>query len=466
MNIKKFFKIALGITMATTVATSCVQKDDWDTPAFKCENKFGEPTKSMADVAALAPNSGYHLIEDNVIFDGYVVSSDEQGNFYKTISFQDSPINPTVGLQLSVDKSDNFADFPVGTHIRINAKGLRIAKDKGVLKIGTVDNQYTVGRIPAVLLPNYVSGVCNGTGLDIKEIVPTELPNLDEAKKASRINTLVTIAKVQFNKDLITPDHAKYVELVNGESQDTDREIQDKFGNTVNIRTSGFADFKSELLPQGSGKITFVVSRYNSNWQMYLRDLNDVEISDDLGTRFEFDITPPKGGSQATFLGNFTENFESYNGGWSSLPKYYNDPVEGDRYWKVGDFGNNKYIQINAYNATGAIKTSFAVPVDFSAANSMSFDSKYGYFNGHPLKVYLSTDYTPIGSITAATLTDITAQFIYPGQPTTGNYNENFVNSGTYNFPANLTGNGYIIFVYEGGNGVTTTVQIDNIMVQ
>lgn len=472
MDIKKYFKIALGVTLATTIATSCVQKDDWETPELKCENRFGEPNKTMAEVAALAPNSGYFLIDDNLIFDGYVVSSDEGGNFYKTISFQDSPVNPTIGLEISVDKSDNYADYPVGTHIRINAKGLRIAKDRGIIKLGSVDNQYAIGRIPSALLPNYVSGVCSSNGgLDVQQIVPKELANLQEAKQPQYINTLVTVPKVQFDLSLLNPEHKKYVDIVGGEGQNTNREIQDEFGNTTIVRTSGFADFKNELLPQGSGRITFVVSTFNNDRQMILRDLKDVEISDDLSTRFIFDETPPKGGAQISYNGSFTENFESYGQGWTTLSKYINDVVVGEnnRYWIVATYNNNKYLQASAHQASGVVKTSFAMPVDFTAANSLSFDVKFGYMNGQPLKVYLSTDYTMIGGIDSATLVDITNEFTYPTAPSNG-FGTNFENAGTYNFPSNLTGNGYIIFVYEGKgnnpNKLTTTAQLDNIVVQ
>ncbi|MFP3813336.1 DUF5689 domain-containing protein, partial [Bacillus sp. SIMBA_005] len=91
-----------------------VQKDEWDTPPINCENKFPEANTTMAAIKAMAPANGAVLITTDQIFDGYVVSSDENGNFYKTISFQDKPENPTVGLQIEVDKSSNYADYPVG----------------------------------------------------------------------------------------------------------------------------------------------------------------------------------------------------------------------------------------------------------------------------------------------------------------------------------------------------------------
>ena len=81
MNIKKYFNLVTGIAFAAISITSCVQKDEWDTPPIKCENKFAATNITMAAFKAQAPTTGYILINTDQIFDGYVVSSDENGNF-------------------------------------------------------------------------------------------------------------------------------------------------------------------------------------------------------------------------------------------------------------------------------------------------------------------------------------------------------------------------------------------------
>lgn len=466
MNIKNLFKTALSVVFATITLTSCVQDDQWNTPPINCTNKFDAATISMADFAAQAPSTGYVLITTDQIFDAYVVSSDEQGNFYKTISFQDKTSSPTVGLQIEVDKSNNYLDFPVGAHIRINAKGLRLGTDRGVVKLGAEDPTYAIGRIPSSLVSRYVSGVCNGSKLDIQTITPTALTSLAEAKQSMYINTLVTVPNVQFTTAEIFPVHKKYIDYDGaGQGIDTDRNIEDNTGASTVIRNSGFFKSGGVLLPKGNGSITFVVSRYNTSWQMLIRSLSDVNIPES-GTRF--DAAPPKGGTAITYTGAFVENFESYSTSPANLevfPKYVNDPAIGNRYWQLKTFGGNKYIQLSANAGTGAYHTYFIVPVDFTAANSMSFKVNVGFYNGQALKVYTSTNYQPLGDITAATLNDITSNFTIPTAPASG-YGV-LTNAGTYNFPTALTGNGYIIFKYEGANpGVTTTIQLDDITVQ
>jgi len=460
MNIKKYLSSVTGIAVAAMAITSCVQKDEWDTPPIQCENKFAAPNISLADFKAQAPSTGFKLIETDQIFDGYVISSDESGNFYKTISFQDKPENPTAGLQIEVDRSSNYADFPVGAHIRINAKGLRLGLDRGTVKIGSVDPTYAIGRVPASLLGRYMSGVCGGNGLEVVNIKPVELASLNAAKSDQYINTLVKVSNAQFSINDIYPVNKAYIDYVGGAGVDTDRGLEDGAGGSTTLRNSGFFSEGATLLPKGNGDITFVVSKYNSTWQMLIRNTKDVNFK---GNRI--DATPPKGGTAIAYLGAFLEDFESYPTTPTNLevyPKYINDPLLGNRYWQLKTFGTNKYIQLGANSGTGNYVTYFAVPVDFTAASKFKFDVNVGFFNGNALKVYYTTNYTPLGDISAATKVDITSAFTIPQTPTTG-YGT-LAPAGTYDIPASVTGNGFILFEYTGnGSGVTTTIQLDNI---
>lgn len=463
MNFKQYFKTAFVIAISAFTVSSCVNKDEWDTPPINCTNKFDAPNISMADFKALAPSTGYLLITDDKIFDGYVISSDENSNFYKTISFQDKPENPTAGLQMEVDRASNYADFPVGAHIRINAKGLRVGLDRGTVKIGSVDPTFAIGRIPSVLFSRYISAVCNGSTMDIATIKPTQLTNLSFAMNEKYINTLVSVPNIQFNIADLYPVNKTYVDYVGGVAADTDRKIEDNAGGSTVLRNSGFVTYGSTLLPKGSGTITFVVSKYNANYQMLIRSLDDVKLPA-TGTRF--DPTPPKGGTAITYPTTLNETFESFSGNLLEVfPPYINDPVLGNRYWQLRSFSNNNYIQIGANSGSGPYESFFIVPVTFTPGKKLTFDVNVGFWNGDALKVYTSTDYTALGDVTSATLTDITSNFTIPKVPVSG-YG-NFGPAGTYTLPATLSGKGFVMFKYAGnGSGVTTTIQLDKIAVQ
>jgi hypothetical protein len=199
------------------------------------------------------------------------------------------------------------------------------------------------------------------------------------------------------------------------------------------------------------------------------RTEKDIQLIDPL---LSIDFAGPIVGNAITYSGSFTENFESY--GTTSpanrtFPKYINDPVVGTRYWENKTFGTpaNKYIQMTSFGGTAeANRSLFFIPVDMTAANTFSFQSKSGFTNGTVLKVYYSIDYVPGTNITDATLIDITSIFtVSPGL--SSGYPTTFTNSGNYNIPAGITGNGFFIFEYVGSGltGLTSTMQIDNIIV-
>ena len=471
MNIRKYLTISLGAATLAIAPVSCIHDDNWDAPEIVCTNKFNAPTHTMAAVVAMSPattaNTGatYKIpLEDAtnpaVIFDAYVVSSDENGNFYKTISIQDKPVNPTVGLQIGLNKSMNYADFPVGSHIRIKANGLVIGKSFGTIQLGSVDPNYAIGRIPQAIIGRYISGVCAGNGLEIVDIIPTEL-TLGDINQEKYINTLVKVKDVQFPMSVV--GQALMNKDASGAYIDTDREIQNSTGGSAIIRTDGF--FRTPyVIPAESGDITFVVSKYNNNYQNIIRGVGDLSFTK---PRYATGIL---GGTAITYSGSFTENFESYPANsaapyFNTFPKYLNYAYLGNRYWEIRSFSSNKYLQLSANAGTGSYHTYFMVPVDFTAANSFSFFVNVGYYTGNALKVYTTNNYTPNSDISTATLTEITSSFTIPTTPTSA-YGT-LASAGAYNFPTSLTGNGFIVFKYEGANpGVTTTIQLDNIVVQ
>lgn len=452
MNFKKYLLAVLNLFLVLFIFHSCVRSTDWETPPINCTNKFDAPTMTMAQFVAMAPTSTtapsivIPATGNPIIFDAYVISSDENGNFYKTISFQDKAENPTVGLQMEVDRASNYADFPVGTHIRIKANGLVLGTDRGLVKIGAVDPTFAIGRIPNALFSRYIAGVCKDGMLDIETIIPIPLNSLAEAENARYLNTLVTVKNVQFSNSIIGKT---YLDYVAGAGVDTEINLEDIQGNTVVLRNTAFFTAGKTQIPTKSGEISFVVSRYLTNFQMLIRGLSDVRFDKE---RLVLQL----------------ESFNSYAIGTENfLPNFYNNALTGNKKWAIQGFGNNRYLQLSGLNS-GLIKTHFAIPVDFTKRKNLSFKTNAGYYNGEVLKVYWSKNYDPANPI-IATLNNITVDFdISKGKvlPASGsNYETNFRPSGVGVIPA--TGNGYIIFEYNsnstGSSGISTTMQLDDI---
>ncbi|WP_314243419.1 DUF5689 domain-containing protein [Empedobacter tilapiae] len=293
MNTISKLSIAGILSLGLFITQSCVQDDDYSVPPTECSlpkaniNLKDLVTKVTSGEIALDSNGA---VADDLIMEAYVISNDETGNFYKTISLQDNPSEPTVGIQIEIDDSNLYTSYPLGSKVQVRLKGLVVAKDRGIMKIGSVDPTYAVGRIPRTLYKKFLIRTCDPN----KEIVPKVYNSLSDALKAENLNTLVTINNVQF-KD---PEGDKTYGVLN---TTVNRVLVDKSGKEVDLRNSGYAKWYNEALPTKSGSITVVVSIYNSSYQVYIRDTKDVKFDQD---RFEVGggQNPGGDGTEATNL--------------------------------------------------------------------------------------------------------------------------------------------------------------------
>jgi len=113
-------------SISLTALTSCVKDDDYSVPPINCSDKFGKTNHTLKELADLAKDKPAQsdIIKEDYIVEGYVSSSDQSGNIYKVLYVQDDPKNPTKAIEVQIDGSNNYLDYPLGSKVRINAKGL------------------------------------------------------------------------------------------------------------------------------------------------------------------------------------------------------------------------------------------------------------------------------------------------------------------------------------------------------
>ncbi len=448
------------------IFTGCVNSDEYNTPDLSSECVTLTATKTVADITNAATSTATQYQNDDII-EAYVTSSDEGGNFYKSISFQS--VDGTKGFSMPVDTYNLFNTYEPGRLVYINMKNRYVSTSQSSVVIGSLYNG-NVGRISGVEYKDVLKRGC--TNVDEEEIVKKNL-TIGAAKNNQYLNMLIEFNNVQFTEPSLGKKF--YDPTVNSIGGATNHIITDEFGQTIIVRISEFANFASNAIPSGSGKIRGVLTKFNSDFQFMVRTINDVNLPND---RLEIDFYPPLGGTNIQFLGSYTENFESYTAGSVTtgqrvFPNYVNDASQGGNYWYVESFSSNKYLKMSAFSSNSNFqfpvnKVYFIMPVNFTSANSMSFKTQDRFNVGGVLKVYYSTNYVALNNINNATLTDITTNFTI-ASGTTGSASLPFVNSGVYNFPASLTGNGFVIFEYTGGYSfspvLTTTMHIDDVVI-
>ncbi len=453
---KIIFKTVLLLSISAGLFSSCINDDSYDVPGKTLETYELTSTTTVAAIDAAATSLPVQITTDEII-EAYVTSSDEKGTFYKSISFQTIPTDGSapIGFSVPVNITTLYGKgFTPGRKVFIKLNGLYSAIVYGSLQIGSL-YEGTIGRISEFDWNKHLFP--SATIVDENTFVRTM--SLAAAYTDANQNTLIELDPVQFSEGSI---NRTYYDVDSGGGATNHTLISPAGGTAQVIRFSSFCPFTGNQVPTGSGKIRGVLSKYDTDFQFIVRYESDLMLNSP-----RFDTSPPIVGTALAYLGTFTEPFTPYTTNASSFTKYINDPVIGTRYWQVKTFGGNKYIQMTSFGGTPEVnKTAFIVPVDFTAASNFSFKTLSGFDNGSPLKVYYSTNYTPGGNLTAATLVDITASFNIPNGPTSG-YATTFTNSTVYPIPASLTGNGFFIFEYNGNGsgGTTTTIQIDDITV-
>lgn len=353
---KKFFSIIRIFILASAVSVvSCVHDDEYGTPDLSGKCQDLTPTKTIAEVKTQFANNTT-TITDDIVIAGYVSSTDETGNIYKTIYLQDSPTNPTQGLVVSVDAVSTYTKFPQGSKVYIKLKDLAFGKYGGVLQVGynAVDpstQSITFGRIPEKLIEKHLIKSC-----DKNVKITPKVITLDQLSSSidPLIGALVEVDNAEFVSSLFCNIYAP-------EGTSVDRQIVDKTrptgATTRVVRNSGFASFAQDKLPTGNGKFVGVLSKYNSTYQFYINRASDLEMK---GNRLD-GSTPPT--CSFSTEGKVMKTVEEVKAYYTGSLKQITDDVYLQAQVTANDKTGNLFKYIYVQDKTGGIR----VNIDMSS---------------------------------------------------------------------------------------------------
>ena len=248
---------------------ACVKDRNFDSPSSTCVSNL-EANSTYAKVRALYQGETLQIQED-LIIEGYVVSSDAAGNFFSVLHFQDEPSNPSAGFQIEIDMRDSHLFYPVRSKILIKLKGLYLGKSKDVFKLGGVFTSFgnvSVGRLPNTVLDEHIFVSC--------DVVNTLQPTMVsiESLRESFTNTLVQFNDLEIKEDELSEPFAL-------EREETERTLTDCTDNELVLLNSGFSDFQAETMPQGNGSITGVLLRERDDYFLAIRSLEDIDFTNE-----------------------------------------------------------------------------------------------------------------------------------------------------------------------------------------
>lgn len=436
----------LGLLMLALVfAISGCVKDKFDAPdGGGCVDEHLVANITIADLKSRY-TSGNLKIEDTLIIEGVVISSDQEGNFYKELVIQDE----TGGILLIVDQTNMYTDFPIGRKVYVKMLNMYLSNYGGVVQIGSSINadDNSLERIPQSLVNDIrKKGPCNQPLVPIEVSIADLNPNVHQSR-------LIKLVNVRMGDN----DAGATWATVGGTSA-RNRSIVDCDGGVVIARTSDFAKFASTLTPTSRFNITGVYSVFYNDKQFKFRNLNDIEPTTAACACIEttgpvtgttrFHVDKVKVFTISTVL--LDEDFTSTSG-TINLPGWKNIAQMGSLTWVSDSRNGETYAKISAFNTGQPEVTTWLITPALNITGNgeiLTFTSQDAYDDGAKLEVLVSTNYTGGNNPETATWSKVCANI--SGGHATG-FAPSFVPSGNIEL-SSFTGTAYVAFRYKAGN--------------
>ena len=294
-------------------------------------------------------------VEESMVLEGFVISSDREGNFTKRIVLQDAFENPSLGLQILTDEEETHEQFALGQKVFFKLNRLYMDRMDGVLSVGYTDGK-TVEEIEEGALFDFVVPT-----EEIQTLVPL-YKELSELDTESFQNTLVRIEQLQ----LVAQELGKAYAYYSGDAA-ADRTLETcGVLQKINVHTEGGASFAQESFPKGLGSITGVLSRNDQKLKVQIRSLVDVEFS---AATERCPLIIPK-----VLL---TEIADPHNNNMARFVELYNagaDPIDLEG-WSL-----HKYLNGSSVVSGTALRLSGVLPSkSFLILANTSFASAFGF---------------------------------------------------------------------------------------
>ncbi|NAY91905.1 lamin tail domain-containing protein [Muricauda sp. JGD-17] len=304
---------------------SCVETRDFDKPELECTNL--ESNITFAELDSLVGDDVIQIYED-LVLEGYVISSDKAGNFFNVLYLQNASVNPTGGIQVDMDYRESHLMYPTGNKVFVKLKNLYASKSGEILKLGGSLNSFgniSVGRLPTLKVPEHIILACD----EAITLQPTRV-NIVE------IDSIPTLTLVQI-------DSLEFVEVELGNTfavaeEETLRRLKDCAENEVAMLNSGYSDFQPEVLPGKNGSVTGIVLKEGKERVLAIRDLGDMDfinercpeiITEFTTTKiFISELADPDNNSGARFVELYNSSQEPLDLNLWTLRRYTNDNTE------------------------------------------------------------------------------------------------------------------------------------------
>jgi hypothetical protein len=293
----------------------------------------------------LTLESGTVFTEDASVY-GIVTADEVSGNLYKCAFMQDRATGAAIELYLTAPSG-----VRIGDSIRVYLKDVTYSL---YANLPQLTNFEADGHI--IILAND------------KPIEPAKA-TITEINEGKYLAGLVRLENVKFTEQNTFSEPNTY----------GNRTLIDPMNpsNSVIVRTSNYANFAYDSLPQGVGNMTAIATVFNSTWQLLIRTARELE----------FDGYVPGGANDLPYCEFFSSSFGSYT----------TYDVNGAQHWEI-DYSTAKMTgyenSTNYENEDWLISAKVSLENVSSACMTMSYIARYFNNVNDDITVWVSSDYT------------------------------------------------------------------------
>ena len=249
MNIFRILRGGVILLAFAALFTNC-EKEETDIPPIETVNP--DSIVTLGEIRdMIVPGETYTFHDTGKQLFATVTMDERNGNIYRQAYIQDH--TGAVNLRMALS-----AELSVGDSIRLSLDGATISYFNNMLQLDSVDGTKQIVKQAS------------------EKYIEPEVVTINDIKAGGHQARLVKLENVQFVESELDETWADGINLMN-----VNRTLQDCENNIIIVRTSGYADFANDLLPEGNGSFIGIVGQFGDVWQLYVRDPQELGMSDE-----------------------------------------------------------------------------------------------------------------------------------------------------------------------------------------
>ena len=317
-----------------------------------CKKEYPEPPIQDLPVGTVYTIGDILAMESGTVFNydasvyGIVTADEQSGNLYKAAFIQDRATGAALELHLNA-----VSGVRIGDSIRVYLKDVTYSLYNNLPQLTDFEAD---GHI--IILANN------------KPIEPT-LTTIANINAGQHLAGLVRLENVRFTEQNTFAEPSTYGNRTLADPTD--------YSQTVIVRTSNYANFANDSLPQGTGNLTAIAAVYGNTWQLYIRSAKELE----------FEGYVPGGDADLPYYQDFASSFGTYT----------TYDVLGPQSWEI-DYNTAKMTgyanSTNYENEDWLISRRFSLENVSSASMTMTYIARYFNNVNEDITVWVSSNYT------------------------------------------------------------------------